>query len=261
MGHPSDLNCPYCEKRFNNRGWLPKHIKQHHENSFLLDQNMTILQEAGHDDSYLVAEFNNQENPFWDEEEQDSPPTIASSTPSPPSMVPLCQNANKYIIKRGNTLPASFLTALLPAPGFLDMLNESLQTPASPQHKALQLPFSPRLDALQPPTSRVETQLPSNPQMETLTLLPANDLSVSLLEPPLPPGRPHLDALQYSQLELLKQWAETDVSIAEASILPSSSPPCSASRPETSWRSPVLPLPAWGTTSSSCVAQSNHKLR
>ena len=134
MGDPSELNCQYCNKKYDNRGWLPKHIKQHHENSFLLDQNMTVMRDAGRDESCLVAEFNNCENPFWDDQEQGAPPPITSSTPSPPTIVPLCQNANKYLIKKGNTLPASFLTALLPAPGFIDMLNESLLTPASSQH-------------------------------------------------------------------------------------------------------------------------------
>ena len=156
MEDVSALNCPYCEKKYDNRGWLPKHIKQHHENSFLLDNNMTVLKEAGHDESCLEAEFNNPDNTIRDEHEQVTHPKISSSTPSPPPMVPLCQNANKYIIKRGNTLPASFLTTLLPAPGFLDMLNDSLQTPASPQIEALHSPASSQLGVLQGTLLNVE---------------------------------------------------------------------------------------------------------
>ena len=152
----SALNFPYCEKKYDNRGWLPKHIKQHHENSFLLDNSMTVMKEVWHDESCLEAEFNNPDNTIRDEHEQVPHPTISSSTPSPLPTVPLCQNANIYIIKRGNTLPASFLTTLLPAPGFLDMLNESLQTPASPQLEALKPPASSQLGDFQETFINVE---------------------------------------------------------------------------------------------------------
>ena len=157
MGDPSELNCLYCDKKYDNRGWLPKHIKQNHENSFLLDSNMSVMRSAARDESCLAAEFNNHENPFWDDQEQDPTPPLPtiSSTPSRPTKVPLCRNANNYIITRGKTLPASFLTALLPAPGFLDSLDESIQTPPSPQLEATQLPASPRLEVRQLSTSRM----------------------------------------------------------------------------------------------------------
>ena len=116
MEDASELNCPYCEKKYENRGYLPKHIKQHHKNSFLLDRNMTVMREAAFDESYQVAGLNNPENPFSEEFEQTYSSPATASTPSPPSRVPLCQNAKTYIIQRGKTLPASFLATLLPAP-------------------------------------------------------------------------------------------------------------------------------------------------
>ena len=169
MGDPSELNCPYCEKKYNNRGFLPKHIKQHHENSFLLDSNMSVMRSAAIDESCPAAEFNNHENPFWDDQGQAStPPPRISSTPSPPTRVPLCQNASNYIIKRGKTLPASFLTALLPAPGFLDSLNESLETLASPRLEVLQLSTSRMADDSLP---LEPLQLPASPQSDELEVI------------------------------------------------------------------------------------------
>ena len=199
--------------------------------------------EAAHDKSCLVAELNNVENPFWEEDEQDSPPPppINSSTPSPPSTVPLCQNAKEYIIKRGKTFPASFLTTLLPAPGFLDNLNESLQTPTSPRLEALELSASPRLEAPQLSTSRMVN---GSPPLEPLQL----------------PACPQLDLLQHNQLESIIRWAGTNVSTADVSILPPHlTTPCSASHSLTSQIFPALTSPAWGTTSSLFVDLSNHK--
>ena len=192
MGDPSELNCPYCEKKYNNRGFPPKHIKQHHENSYLLDNNMSVLRSAALDESRIEAEFDNHENPFWDDQgPYPPPPPTVSSTPSPPAKVPLCQNANDYIIKRGKTLPASFLTALLPPPGFLNSLNESLQSSTSPDPDIQQLPASPRLEPLQLPSRRMEPlQLPASPQLD--------------------------------ELEVITQWAEANVLTADVSTL---SPP------------------------------------
>ena len=169
MGESNELNCPYCDKKYINRGFLPKHITQYHENAQLLDLSNTVLQEAANDESCLAAGLNLSENPLWNELEN-SLPSEQTSTPTHVAPVPICENAMKYIIKRGNTLPASFLTALLPAPGFLNMLNESLQTPASPLLEALQPPASPRLEANQLSTNRMENLAPASPGLEVLQL-------------------------------------------------------------------------------------------
>ena len=50
----------------------------------------------------------------------------AASMTSPPQAVPLCPMADNYIVQKGKTLPASFLTTLLPAKGFLEELNKIL---------------------------------------------------------------------------------------------------------------------------------------
>ena len=50
-----------------------------------------------------------------------------TTTQSAPTTVPLCPNANNYIVQRGNTLPASFLATLLPPAGFLEELDRSLE--------------------------------------------------------------------------------------------------------------------------------------
>ena len=126
MGDPSKLTCPYCDKKYNNRGLLTKHIKQFHENALLLDQNMTVLQEVANDESCLAAGLNLSENPLGNEPEKNYFSTL-TSTPTPAPIVPLCLNANNYIIQRGKSLPASFLATLLPAPGFIEDLNDSLQ--------------------------------------------------------------------------------------------------------------------------------------
>ena len=52
---------------------------------------------------------------------------IISGTTTKPNAsfpVPLCQKANKYIIERGKTLPATLLTS---GPGFVDEINNSLE--------------------------------------------------------------------------------------------------------------------------------------
>ena len=50
----------------------------------------------------------------------------AASMTSPPQAVPLCPMADNYIVQKGKTLPASFLTTLLPAQGLLEEVNKSL---------------------------------------------------------------------------------------------------------------------------------------
>ena len=87
---------------------------------------MTVLQEAAHDESCRAAGLNLSENPLWNEPDNNSPSAI-TSTPTPTEIIPLCHDANTYIIQKGKSLPASFLATLLPAPGFLEDLNDSLQ--------------------------------------------------------------------------------------------------------------------------------------
>ena len=144
MADPSELNCNYCDKRYDNRGWLQGHIKKFHEDAQYLDKSMTVLRDvAQQDESFQEAGLNLSENPHWegleDEEEtededehedEEEPKENNSSTPtSEPSLapkVPLCPNANTYIVEKGKKIPASFLTTFLPPPGFLKDLNNSL---------------------------------------------------------------------------------------------------------------------------------------
>ena len=71
------------------------------------------------------AGLNLPDDPAW---EDDTPVTSPrpTSTPRVANTVPLCPTASNYIIETRKTLPASFLTTLLPAPGFLDNINKSL---------------------------------------------------------------------------------------------------------------------------------------
>ena len=80
--------------------------------------------------------LNLSENPIWEgldpwgedqTEATTKPSEIATSTPSPNPKVPLCPKASEYIIKKGKTLPASFLETLLPPPAFLEELDRSLK--------------------------------------------------------------------------------------------------------------------------------------
>ena len=126
MTDTDEFNCVYCEKRYKNRGWLANHINKKHEDAQLLEKDMTVLRDNAQDISHREAVLNLSENPFWDNDEQVSqgptstPIRIAGS-------VPLCPKASSYVQEMGKSLPASFLATLLPAPGFLDNLDKSIQ--------------------------------------------------------------------------------------------------------------------------------------
>ena len=55
------------------------------------------------------------------------PTTEPITTHNTPPTVPLCHNANNFIVQKGKTVPASFLATLLPPAGFLQDLEESLE--------------------------------------------------------------------------------------------------------------------------------------
>ena len=172
------------------------------------------MQEAAFDESCQAAGLNNPENPFWEEPETSSPPKIISSTPKLAQKVPLCKNAQTYIVQKGKTLPASFLTTLLPASGFLEELNESLQPPTSPRQEPLnQLPSS-HVVPLQPPIS---------PQMEPLHHIPSSSAPITFLQPLQLPDSLQQDLPQHkdSELNSLGQWAGTDLLTAGCNILAS----------------------------------------
>ena len=82
MGDLIELNCPYCDKKYKNQGFLPKHIDKQHEDDLLLDRNMTVLHNVAEDESCLAAGLNLSENPFWDIPENQATSTL-TSTPTP----------------------------------------------------------------------------------------------------------------------------------------------------------------------------------
>ena len=126
MSETEEYNCVYCEKTYKRRGWLAGHIMKKHEDCNLLDKDMTVLRDNANDISTKEACLDLSDNTNWNEPEYTnlSGPT---STPKAPTIVPLCQTANKYVIEKAKTLPASFLATLLPSPGFLEEINRSLQ--------------------------------------------------------------------------------------------------------------------------------------
>ena len=154
--------CNICKKPYVRKACFIKHMKNAHnedvattDKEFLdsttyseLDRDETILRTVG---QILTAESFGQDVSDYEEENfgdptesalevinithpmgnQDMPsdmhnpePPTTTSTTAP---VPLCTQAQKYIIQRGETLPASFLSSVLPAPGFLAELNKSLE--------------------------------------------------------------------------------------------------------------------------------------
>ena len=128
MGDSSELDCPHCDKKYKNKGWLSGHISDKHGDMLLLEQDMTTMRLLSNHDlnkSFQEAGQNLSENPLWDDPE-DMAPSGPTSTPKAPPPVPLCANVNNYVIEKGKTLPASFLATLLPPPGFLEDLNRSL---------------------------------------------------------------------------------------------------------------------------------------
>ena len=121
-----EFNCVYCEKTYKKQGWLASHIKKKHEDDQLLKRNMTVLRDNAHDLSTHQAALDLSENPFWENDILVNSPR-PSSTPKVANIVPLCPTARNYIAAKGKTIPASFLTTLLPPRGFLDSLSKSLE--------------------------------------------------------------------------------------------------------------------------------------
>ena len=77
-----DLNCPYCDKIYQRKGWLPDHIAKKHENAALLSQNMSVMIGHAHDQSNQEAMLNIHNNPLW-EGIEDGPVLATTSTPNP----------------------------------------------------------------------------------------------------------------------------------------------------------------------------------
>ena len=125
MTESEEFNYIYCEKRYKKSGWLAGHIKKNHDDSYQLDKDMTIMRDNALDISNREAILNLSENSPWDSE--DSPAPVPTSTPNASMSVPLCPKADNFIHQMCKSLPASFLTTLLPAPAFLQEINRSLQ--------------------------------------------------------------------------------------------------------------------------------------
>ena len=128
-----EFNCVYCEKRYKKRGWLASHIAKKHDDTYLLEKDMTTMRDYAHDLSQEEAANNLSENPMWQPDDLNntlaptSTPRVAGPVPRVAAPVPLCNKASNYVNEMGKSLPASFLATLLPAPGFLTNLEESLQ--------------------------------------------------------------------------------------------------------------------------------------
>ena len=102
-------------------GFLPNHIAKKHEYAVQLEQNMTVLLDNAADLSTQEAGVNLFDNTFVENAEE------TNLTRLNPTLVPLCPTAKNFIVDKGKTLPASFLATLLPAPGFIEQLDKSLQ--------------------------------------------------------------------------------------------------------------------------------------
>ena len=138
--------CGECDKIYKRKGSFTNHLKKIHNKDdssvteeFLdatsysedLDMEETVLRNVARED---VAH-----NFFGDisDYESDDGNTIVTSSQRPDSIipsptplllppVPLCNTADSFIRNRGNTLPASLLATLLPAPSLWDDMNKSL---------------------------------------------------------------------------------------------------------------------------------------
>ena len=157
--------CNICQKPYVKQGCLNNHLKNFHQandsrvdKEFLdsstyseLDRDETILRTVGQmmTADRFMQDVVGEEDESWDDptettqseiyEDQvvdnldvepirqalGSTPTTVTVALVPP--VPLCANAQRYILRRGNTLPASLLASLLPAPDFLEDLDKSLK--------------------------------------------------------------------------------------------------------------------------------------
>ena len=106
------------------RGWFASHIAKKHDVSHLPEKDMTVLRD--NDLSQQEAALNLSDSTSWPNVSLVSS-LAPTSTPLVAPHVPLCPKASSYGKEMGKSLPASFLTSLLPAPGFLDGLDKSLQ--------------------------------------------------------------------------------------------------------------------------------------
>ena len=137
--------CNICSKPYIKRGCLTNHMKKIHDvqdapAGFLdsttyseLDREETFIRTTGQimtADSFLKGIM---EDPDDDAEgsEELTPPTDPTAMPDDSGHmetlnleltitqnVPLCQNANNFIVQKGKTVPASFLETLLPPQAF-----------------------------------------------------------------------------------------------------------------------------------------------
>ena len=148
--------CSICSKPYVKKGCLTNHMKNIHDiqdspADFLdsttyseLDQEETFIRTTAQmmtADAFYQGILGGEEDNVDASEESTTPPVTESNDPdqvdsvenettttkNAPSFVPLCPDANNYIVQKGKTLPASFLTTLLPPAGFLQELDKSLQ--------------------------------------------------------------------------------------------------------------------------------------
>ena len=77
------------------------------------------------DEDDTVEVLNQEVEPTRDKHEETATPRTLPPPVTAPT-VPPCAQAQKYILQKGKTLPASFLASVLPAPGFLEELDKSL---------------------------------------------------------------------------------------------------------------------------------------
>ena len=148
--------CNISSKPYVKKGCLTNHMKKIHEvhdspTGFLdsttyseLDREETFMRTTGQimtADSFLKDILEGADDGAEDCEE--STPTATTDPtalphdsdhvetlnlePTTTQSVPLCKNANNFIVQKGKTVPASFLETLLPPAGFLQELDRSLQ--------------------------------------------------------------------------------------------------------------------------------------
>ena len=82
-----EFNCIYCEKIYKTSGWLASHIRKKHDDSNLLEKDMTVMRDIALDLSNKEAALNLSENsrgtttlPFKFPMEQLLPPTLLSQS-------------------------------------------------------------------------------------------------------------------------------------------------------------------------------------
>ena len=141
--------CGECNKIYKRKGSLTNHLKKIHNKNdssateeFLdatsyseeLDMEESVLRNIDREDvanNFFgdISDYESEDGNTIVTSSQQPESTIPSPSPLrlPPAPVPLCNTADSFIRNRGNTLPASLLATLLPAPSFLDDINKSLQ--------------------------------------------------------------------------------------------------------------------------------------